>query len=66
MISDDFTFNDLTWHGDHVVKVGYKYKEVTLHAQDAQNTNPQFFYNVDQNGTNELPYRAQFSTPLPV
>ncbi|MGF6711061.1 outer membrane receptor for ferrienterochelin and colicin [Luteibacter sp. W1I16] len=64
MISDDFTFNDLTWHGDHVVKVGYKYKEVTLHAQDAQNTNPQFFYNVDQNGTNELPYRAQFSNPV--
>ena len=27
MISDDFTFNDLTWHGDHVVKIGYKCKD---------------------------------------
>lgn len=66
MISDDFTFNDLTWHGDHIVKVGYKYKDVTLHAQDAQNTNPQFFYNVTPDGgTEAVPYRAQFSNPVP-
>ncbi|WP_254779405.1 TonB-dependent receptor [Luteibacter sp. 329MFSha] len=64
-IQDDFTFNNLTWHGDHVVKVGYKYKEVTLHAQDAQDTNPQFFYNVDDGGTQPLPYKAQFSNPVP-
>jgi outer membrane receptor for ferrienterochelin and colicin len=65
MISDDFTFNDLTWHGDHIVKVGYKYKEVTLHAQDAQNTNPQFYYNVTNDGAEAIPYRAQFSNPVP-
>ncbi|MET0505481.1 MAG: carboxypeptidase-like regulatory domain-containing protein, partial [Luteibacter sp.] len=50
MLSDDFTFNNLSWHGDHVVKMGWKYKEVTLHAQDAQNTNPQYFYSVDPSG----------------
>ena len=65
MISDDFTFNDLTWHGDHIVKMGWKYKEVTLHAQDAQNVNPQFFYNVGTDGVEPLPYKAQFANPVP-
>ncbi|MET0934604.1 MAG: TonB-dependent receptor, partial [Luteibacter sp.] len=65
MISDDFTFNDLAWHGDHTIKMGYKWKDVTLHAQDAQNTNPQFFYNVGPDGTEPLPYKAQFSNPVP-
>jgi outer membrane receptor protein involved in Fe transport len=65
MISDDFTFNDLAWHGDHTIKMGYKWKDVTLHAQDAQDTNPQFFYNVGPNGTEPLPYKAQFSNPVP-
>lgn len=64
MLSDDFTFNDLSWHGDHVVKMGYKYKEVTLHAQDAQNTNPQYFYSVDPSGTEAVPYKVQFSNPV--
>src|SRR6185437_10759039 len=29
-IQDDLTFNDLDWHGDHVIKLGVKYKEITL------------------------------------
>ncbi|UPG94462.1 TonB-dependent receptor [Luteibacter aegosomatissinici] len=65
MISDDFTFNDLTWYGDHVVKAGWKYKEVTLHAQDAQDTNPQYTYSVDESGTEAIPYKIQFSNPVP-
>jgi outer membrane receptor for ferrienterochelin and colicin len=63
-LSDDFTFNDLSWYGDHTIKVGAKYKEVTLHAQDAADVNPQFFYDVDQNGTSALPYKVQFSNPV--
>ncbi|HEY4090838.1 MAG TPA: TonB-dependent receptor [Luteibacter sp.] len=64
MISDDFTFNDLTWYGDHVLKMGWKYKEVTLHAQDAQNVNPQYTYSVDDTGTEAIPYKIQFSNPV--
>jgi outer membrane receptor protein involved in Fe transport len=63
-LSDDLTFNDLSWHGDHTVKIGWKYKEVTLHAQDAANVNPQFFYNVDQTGTYATPYKVDFSNPV--
>jgi outer membrane receptor for ferrienterochelin and colicin len=64
MLSDDFTFNDLTWYGDHVLKMGWKYKEVTLHAQDAQNVNPQYTYNVDTGGVEAIPYKIQFSNPV--
>lgn len=63
-LSDDLTFNDLSWHGDHTIKVGWKYKEVTLHAQDAGNVNPQFYYDVDDTGTYALPYKVQFSNPV--
>ena len=63
-LSDDITFNDLSWHGDHTVKLGWKYKEVTLHAQDAGNVNPQFVYDVDDTGTQALPYQVNFSNPV--
>ncbi len=65
-IKDDLTFNDLEWHGDHVIKMGAKYKEVTLNAQDAGLSNPQFFYNVDPaTGTDATPYKAFFPSPVP-
>lgn len=63
-LSDDITFNDLSWHGDHTIKVGWKYKEVTLHAQDAGDVNPLFYYDVDDTGTYSLPYKVQFSNPV--
>jgi outer membrane receptor protein involved in Fe transport len=64
-LQDDLTFNDLEWHGDHVVKMGVKYKQVKLNAQDAGNSNPQFFYNVDTTGTSATPYKAFFPNPVP-
>lgn len=64
-IQDDLTFNDFEWHGDHVIKLGAKYKEVTLNAQDAGINNPQFFYNVDPTGTDATPYKAFFPNPVP-
>ncbi|WP_250626184.1 TonB-dependent receptor [Pinirhizobacter soli] len=63
-LSDDITFNDLSWHGDHTVKLGWKYKEVTLHAQDAGNVNPQFNYDVTDTGTQADPYQVNFSNPV--
>lgn len=64
-IQDDLTFNDLTWHGDHVIKMGVKYKKVDLNAQDAGNSNPQFTYNVDPTGTAATPYKVFFPNPVP-
>lgn len=64
-LQDDLTFNDLEWHGDHVIKMGVKYKAVDLNAQDAGDTNPQFFYNVEPNGTQAQPYKVFFPNPVP-
>ena len=71
-IQDDLTFNNLSWMGDHTVKMGFKYKEVKLTSQDAGNATAQAFYNVcplnspDPNcppGTGATPYKAVFAVP---
>jgi len=65
-ISDDLTFNDLQWYGDHVVKMGVKYKSVKLTAQDAGDTNALFTYAVTPDaGTEAIPYKVQFGQPAP-
>jgi outer membrane receptor protein involved in Fe transport len=61
---DDFTFTDLHWMGDHLVKTGIKYKQVDLNTQEINPANPQFFYNVDANGADSVPYKAFFGVPL--
>jgi outer membrane receptor protein involved in Fe transport len=64
-IQDDLTFSNLNWMGDHTVKMGAKYKDVKLTAQDAEDINPQFFYDVTTSGTAILPYKAFFTNPVP-
>ena len=64
-IQDDFTFNDLEWHGDHVIKMGAKYKLIQLVAQDAGEFNPQFSYDVTPTGTLSVPYKVLFPIALP-
>jgi outer membrane receptor for ferrienterochelin and colicin len=65
-ISDNFTFNDLQWLGDHVVKMGFKYKEINLRAQDAAANNPQYYYDVNPGtGTSPIPWKVFFATTIP-
>ncbi|HUB91824.1 MAG TPA: TonB-dependent receptor, partial [Dyella sp.] len=64
-IQDDLTFNDLEWHGDHVIKMGVKYKLIQLLAQDAGEFNPQFSYDVTPTGTLATPYQVLFPIGLP-
>jgi outer membrane receptor protein involved in Fe transport len=65
-LQDDLTLNDLEWHGDHVVKMGLKYKLVDLNAQDAGDINPQFFYDVEPGtGTQTQPWKVFFPNPVP-
>jgi hypothetical protein len=61
---DDFSLTDLSWQGDHLVKMGIKYKEVKLSTQEINPANPQFFYNVTSNGADQDPYKAFFGVPL--
>ena len=53
--------------GDHTLKFGAKFKQVTLTAQDAENVNPQFYYDVNPLpiGTATDPYKVQFANPVP-
>ncbi len=65
-LQDDLTFNDFEWHGDHVVKMGFKYKAVDLTAQDAGDANALFKYAVTPaGGTESIPYSVQFGSPTP-
>ncbi|MBB6247513.1 TonB-dependent receptor [Rhodanobacter sp. A1T4] len=65
-LQDDLTFNDFEWHGDHVIKMGVKYKAVKLTAQDAGDSNALYNYAVTQNnGTESIPYQVQFGSPTP-
>jgi outer membrane receptor protein involved in Fe transport len=64
-IQNDLTFNDLEWHGDHVIKLGAKYKLVQLYSQDAGEFNPQFSYDVTPTGTLSTPYQVLFPIALP-
>ncbi len=63
-IEDNLTFNDLQWHGDHVIKMGVKQKWITLHSADAADVNPQFYYDVTPTGTNAQPYEVFFTKPV--
>ncbi|MGH8160336.1 MAG: TonB-dependent receptor domain-containing protein [Rhodanobacter sp.] len=65
-LQDDLTFNDFEWHGDHVIKMGVKYKAVKLTAQDAGDSNALYSYAVTpNNGTEAIPYQVQFGSPVP-
>ena len=64
-IEDNLTFNSFTWHGDHTVKMGVRYKNVDLYAADALNINPQFSYTVNNPGfPSDIPYSAFFTKPV--
>lgn len=64
-IQDDLTLSHFQWAGEHTVKTGIKMKWINLAAQDAENINPEFFYDVNPTGTAALPYMAQFTNPVP-
>src|SRR3984885_3076129 len=64
-LQDDFTLSELHWLGDHTVKTGVKYQSLKLVAADAEDINPQFWYNVSPAGTAALPYEALFTNPVP-
>ncbi len=64
-VQDDLTFNNLNWHGDHTVKMGFKFKSVDLKAIDAGGQGPQYYYIVTDAGVEPQPYYAFFAYPTP-
>ena len=64
-IQDDLTLSHFDWHGEHTAKMGIKLKRINLAAQDAENINPEFDYDVNPTGTAAVPYRVLFTDPTP-
>jgi len=62
-IQDDLTFSNFNWMGDHTIKMGAKYKEVKLTAQDAGSAGALFYYDVEPTGLVTQPYAALFEVP---
>ena len=65
-VIDNLTLHGLEWQGDHTVKMGVSYKDITLTAQDAGAINPQFKFEVDDTGVASQPYRVDFLAPFNV
>lgn len=64
-IEDNLTLNSFSWHGDHTVKMGVKYKAVDLEAADALDINPQYYYTLDNaDFPSDIPYKAFFTKPV--
>jgi len=63
-IQDDLTFNSFNFYGDHVIKVGFKYKDVQLTNADAISGAPQYSYAVTDSGTSATPYQVVFGNPV--
>jgi len=63
-LQDDLTLSNLTFMGDHTVKLGAKYKAVDLKARDAEQ-GANYFYAVDANGTSATPFQATFTVTNP-
>ncbi|PNS08217.1 TonB-dependent receptor [Solilutibacter silvestris] len=67
---DDLTFNRIDWHGSHVIKVGFKYKQVDLTQSENSTVNPSFYYMVNDGsapgptGTSAIPYEVKFNLPF--
>ena len=64
-IQDDLTLSHFQWNGEHTVKTGIKVKRISLAAQDAENINPEFDYDVNPTGTAANPYKVLFTDPVP-
>ncbi|WP_158881198.1 TonB-dependent receptor [Rhodanobacter sp. L36] len=64
-LQDDLTFNDLEWNGDHVIKLGVKFKAVKLSALDSGDSNALYSYSTTAAGTESIPYSVQFGSPTP-
>jgi outer membrane receptor protein involved in Fe transport len=61
---DDFTLSNLSFAGDHTLKMGVKFKSADLQARDAaQGAN--YYYAVDSTGTYPTPYQAVYTVTIP-
>lgn len=63
-IQDDFTLSNLTWHGNHTIQFGAKFKGVDLKSRDASE-GANYYFAVDSTGTYPNPFQAVFTVNNP-
>jgi hypothetical protein len=61
-VRDDVTFNNLQWHGNHVVKMGAKFARYNLDLNEKNNGNPAYNYDLNRPTGFDIPFEA-FYTP---
>src|SRR5262245_54076616 len=62
-LQEDITFTDLSWHGDHTVKTGVKFKDVKLQVRDASTEALYSFYvipDTPDTGVEADPFQVTF------
>lgn len=66
-LKDDFTLSNLQLAGDHTLRVGFGYANLTLTTADASANlaNATYYYAVLPTGTQPTPYEIQFPLLLP-
>ncbi|QBH02309.1 TonB-dependent receptor domain-containing protein [Xanthomonas oryzae] len=57
---NDLTFNALEWHGEHTIKTGVTYRDIKLTSRESSSLNPQFSYEVGQNGIAPVPFQVRY------
>ena len=58
-LQDDLTFSELHWLGDHTVKSGVKFKDLTLDGSDASSAAVYYYY-VTSKGVDPNPFQVQW------
>jgi outer membrane receptor protein involved in Fe transport len=66
-VQNDLTFSNFTWHGDHTVKTGIKFKDIKLEHRDAA-TSPFYSFYVSPTpagaGVEEDPFQVTFGAQV--
>lgn len=65
-VINNLTFHSFEFAGEHTIKTGLSYKDVTLASQDAGAINPQFRYEVTTAGVKPTPFNVDFLSPYNV
>lgn len=60
-LRDDVTFDDVNWHGQHVIKTGIKIATVNQHLLENNSSTPQYSYRPDSPNGLDIPYSAVYS-----
>lgn len=62
-LRDDITLDSIDWHGQHVVKFGFKAAHINLSTAESSTSAPLYYYDLTggSSGNPDIPYRIDYS-----